>query len=168
MTAILVPLLAVLAATPAPVASTPVPAVPVPSPEALEVARATMPPAVWAEMMGPALEQARSAVAAKLLEAHIAAPPAMLDEVTDVIREALSYDAFIGIYARSLGGIYTTAELEGLAAFYRSDLGKRLVATTPLLQRRVVDESAAFMQSRMTEVEPRLVEILRRHMKVKG
>jgi hypothetical protein len=161
MTALLVPLLATLAAAPAPVERPP-------SAAALEVARAINPRATWDEMLEPAMKQGRNAIAAKLLEGHIAAPPAMLDELTEVLRDALSYDAFIDILARSLGGIYTPAELDGLATFYRSDIGKRLVATMPLLQRRMGEEAGAFLQARMAEVEPRLAKIVTRYVSGKN
>ncbi|MEY2668723.1 MAG: hypothetical protein RJA59_1361 [Pseudomonadota bacterium] len=162
MTALLVPLLATLAvAAPAAVE-------PPPSPAALDVARAITPRGTWDEMLEPAIKQGRNAIAAKLLEGHIAAPPAMLDELTDVLREAFSYDAFIDIFARSLGGIYTPAELDGLATFYRSDLGKRLAETMPLLQRRVGEEAATFLQSRIADLEPRVSKIVKRYVSGKN
>lgn len=160
MTLILVPLVAALAATPASAEAPP-------SPEAIEVARASLPRAVWDEIRGPALQQGRAAVAAKLLEGHIAAPQPMLDEITAVLADALSYDAVIEILARSLGGLYTPAELEGLAAFYRSDLGRRVVETTPLLQRRVGEEVRTFMKTRSAEIEPQLAKIIKRHVSPK-
>ena len=114
---ILVPLLAALAAAPAPATAPP-------SPASVDVARATMPPDVWKEMLGPALKSARDAIAAKLLEAHIAAPPAMLDEVTAVIAEAFSYDAFIDIY---LHGVLAEegASCEGQGALAEARPGGR-------------------------------------------
>ncbi|HQR30858.1 MAG TPA: DUF2059 domain-containing protein [Anaeromyxobacteraceae bacterium] len=160
MTAILVPLLAALAAAPPPAEAPP-------SPEAVVVARASLPRAVWDEVRGPALKQGRAAIAAKLLEGHIAAPQPMLDEITALPADALSYDAVIEILARSLGGIYTPAELEGLAAFYRSDLGRRLVETSPLLQRRIGEEVGAFMQARMVDVQPQLAQIIKRYVSPK-
>jgi hypothetical protein len=160
VTAILVPLLAALAAAPSPAEAPP-------SPEAIEVARASLPRGVWDELRGPALKQGRAAIAARLLEGHIAAPQPMLDEITAVLADALSYDAVIEILARSLGGLYTPAELEGLAAFYRSDLGRRLVETSPLLQRRVVEEVRTFMKSRLVDVEPQLARIVKRYVSPK-
>ncbi len=160
MTFVVVPLLAALAAAPAPAEAPP-------SPAALEVARATLPPAVWDQLLDPAMKTARNGVAARLLEAHVAAPPAMLDEITDVIRQTLTYDAFIDIYARSLGGIYTPAELDGLAAFFRTELGRRFVATMPVLQQRLQVEATAFMRARMADLQPQLAPILKRYMTMK-
>ena len=160
MTAILVPLLAVLAAAPAPAEAPP-------SPEAIAVARVALPPGVWDELRGPALKQGRAAIAAKLLEGHIAAPQPMLDEITAVLADALSYDAVIEILARSLGGLYTPAELEGLAAFYRSDLGRRFVETSPLLQRRIGEEVQAFTRRRVAGVEPQVAQIIKRYLSQK-
>ncbi|HEU0013297.1 MAG TPA: DUF2059 domain-containing protein [Longimicrobium sp.] len=89
-----------------------------------------------------------------LQEADEELPPRVRKMIRDFMEEHFTWEKLEPEFIRMYVDIYTLDELRGLAAFYRTPLGRRVVETMPELSRR----SQQVGMDAVNEFLPRLME----------
>jgi hypothetical protein len=81
-------------------------------------------------------------------------------QVLKLLRDALRWDAMEGDYVKLYVETYSESEVDGMLAFYRSPVGRAVVAKTPDLTQR----SMFIAQTRIDAVKPKIQGLLDRLM----
>lgn len=79
-----------------------------------------------------------------------------LAKVVAVVSDVFSWKKLEPAYADLYASAYTEEEIDGILAFYKSSVGRALLAKTPEL----VTKSGAIVKDRMQELGPRMQEIV--------
>lgn len=82
--------------------------------------------------------------------------PAVREALRKFMNEHLAYDDLEPDFIRLYTDVFTEEELRGLAAFYRTPLGRRVVETLP----RMSAESQRIVNERLQPLMPQLIEVI--------
>ncbi|MBN1912664.1 MAG: DUF2059 domain-containing protein [Pirellulales bacterium] len=103
------------------------------------------------------------ATAKQMLDAMVAQSPvlqAQKDILEEFLKECLAWDAVKDDFAKMYMEEFTESELEELAAFYRTPVGKKLADKTPVLAGKGAKIASARVQKKMPELQQKIRERL--------
>jgi hypothetical protein len=130
-------------------------------PTAVVLSRFVLSEDTWKKMQAGSAAQLEALAAQSARQAGTELPPDFARTFSDEFMKMISYQEMIDLQASLLAKYYTSAEMEGLLAFYKTPLGQKAIQVMPEISQDVTGQLLAIMQQRV----PALMERVRARSK---
>jgi len=113
------------------------------------------------QMMAQGVEQGKATVKSMMGDTPVsAADQKIMDDamtkMVAVVADVLGWEKLKPAYVDLYASAYTEEEIDGILAFYKSSVGRALLAKTPEL----ITKSGAIVNGRMQELGPRMQQVI--------